>query len=491
MSLCERIEHDSRRLEALIGALEQMEREMEALRKSVEYHKRNYFSTEEHDQIENLLFRYNGCRTELWRMLNEYREWIRGIEAPLDRARAFLIGYAASLTLYYFGGRVAQSFLRSEAVRSKLNERFFRSGIEAGSFDQLFQNLTDPANLRDLETTKEIFSEALNDRESTLSRLREEDAKSAKWMQRIFELQIRIEPLRDAILRDSSLVSPSVRNALRHNEIVKHARSMLQAGMSRLEALRALVFDRGGHLRAPLARSLEFDDAELEAMRKLLRPGDLVFTYTEGFMSNLFLPGVFKHGITYAGSPQERRAAGVTQPPDGAPEELHTRFMDALNTERLPDGRMANQVEAIAEGVILNCFDTNARKNCNRMTALRPRISDAERARFLANVFRFVGNRYDFTFNFNDGSCQSCTEVIYRSLNKLGRVNFALTPRMGRPTLSADDIIRHALPSDAQSLDFIFLAERDDSREGNRCKLHTGAQGYERLVDLMRESNGS
>jgi hypothetical protein len=51
-----------------------------------------------------------------------------------------------------------------------------------------------------------------------------------------------------------------------------------------------------------------FSDAQKQEIFKLLEPGDLILTYIAGYMSDVFIPGNFKHGITYIGSPDDREA---------------------------------------------------------------------------------------------------------------------------------------------------------------------------------------
>ena len=55
-------------------------------------------------------------------------------------------------------------------------------------------------------------------------------------------------------------------------------------------------------------RFLDLGFADLPSQ---LRPGDLILTYTAGYISDVFIPGAFKHGITYVGSPQQREQAGL------------------------------------------------------------------------------------------------------------------------------------------------------------------------------------
>ena len=68
-------------------------------------------------------------------------------------------------------------------------------------------------------------------------------------------------------------------------------------------------------MRLPYDRRLAFSSGATEStnafLRGLVQPGDLILTYSMGYMSNVFLPGVFKHGITFVGSPRQRHKAGM------------------------------------------------------------------------------------------------------------------------------------------------------------------------------------
>jgi hypothetical protein len=57
----------------------------------------------------------------------------------------------------------------------------------------------------------------------------------------------------------------------------------------------------------------------------------------------------------------------------------------------------------------------------------------------LAGVFAYLGDPYDFRFDFADASRQVCTEVIYRELNEKSQIAFPLTPPAGRVTPEEED----------------------------------------------------
>ena len=66
----------------------------------------------------------------------------------------------------------------------------------------------------------------------------------------------------------------------------------------------------------------------------------------------------------------------------------------------LPDGKEADMIEAVAEGVIFNNLGHIMDTHINRMLVLRPRLTDAELDHFLLQVFTYLGEGYDFRFDF-------------------------------------------------------------------------------------------
>jgi hypothetical protein len=207
-------------------------------------------------------------------------------------------------------------------------------------------------------------------------------------------------------------------------------------------------------------------------------------------MSNVFLPGKFKHGLTYIGTPEQRAAMGLTiaairDIPSGKRAKLETD----LSTGKLPSGYDADVVEAVAEGVIFNSLDYLLKHHVNRILVLRPCVSADERIQALGTVFLLLGGMYDFNFDFEDTSYQCCTEVIYRSYNKKGEIDFPLIQRMAVKTLAADDIIQYHLAAKTPKFDFIVFAEEDPASPIHMATVLTGTAGTTRLHALMADES--
>ena len=70
---------------------------------------------------------------------------------------------------------------------------------------------------------------------------------------------------------------------------------------------------------------------------------------------------------------------------------------------------------------------------------------DAERKAAVLEAFRHLGKAYDFEFDFNVPARLVCTELIYRSFHGRGTIVLPLIKRLGRYTLTCDDMIRWLL----------------------------------------------
>jgi len=480
---------DLKRLDSFKAALEDMAGEMERFQATFTPREKGYFSSREHDLIEQLLFRYLMCRESLWEMINRYQGFRELFTDESRRTRGFLIGYSAALQLYYYSARLVHTFHKEPQVRGKLNEAYFRSRIPKGTYDTVFRGVTNPDHLQRMAAAWRIFVEEAARPGSELHRLRVEPPEYRKLIADIIRDHRAAERLKKTILDENSVLLPKVRNALRHSEVGDLAHASLKRFGSALYAIRGLTFTNISRLQNPLKGRINLSDDQLAQIRRLMEPGDLILTFKTGYMSNLFLPGSFKHGITYVGSPAQRRALGLGKRPGALPSGERQRFEADVRRERIEGGHPADLIEAVAEGVIFNSLDRIADDRIGRLVALRPRITAEQRLKQLTTVFRFLGCGYDFKFDFNDATHQCCTEVIYRSLQGLGPVRFGLVARMGRQTLSADDVCRCAIDPKARGLEVVFLATQAPRRSAGRATILQGAEGLDALKAFFKDGS--
>lgn len=102
-------------------------------------------------------------------------------------------------------------------------------------------------------------------------------------------------------------------------------------------------------------------------------------------------------------------------------------------------------LEAISRGVVISTL-----QQClcvDHVAVLRPNISSTDLEAAVIEAFGHVGKPYDFQFDFNVTTRIVCTELVYRSYHRGGKIEFPLIKRLGRFTLSADDIMNWFLNS--------------------------------------------
>jgi hypothetical protein len=101
-----------------------------------------------------------------------------------------------------------------------------------------------------------------------------------------------------------------------------------------------------------------------------------------------------------------------------------------------------------------------------------------------------LGKPYDFEFDFNNSSRIVCTELVYRSYHNRGNLTFALTKRLGRFTLTGDDIMAHALDSLSESADAKIVPLQPVALLLKRRDGLTHTTSPERILPLLRRIRG-
>jgi len=481
-----RLQTDLKRLRAFSTELEKMEVEMFEMRKRSQVWDLGYFQPEEHDKIENLVFRYLILRNSLWEVVNYYkyyRDYFSGAEL---QTKGFLIGYSAGLHLAAYSSLLVATFLNEPSGKSKINEAYPRSEIPAGTYDMLFSMVTSIDNLEAIKVAWVLFSNSWKDKSSTLYRISQTDREYSVVIENIRRLHEETESRVEFILKEKSLLFPDTTNRLRHTMIVKLAKEAKTTLDDNLYAARGILFSNVSDIKIPLTEPLAFSAEQKRLIKSLLEPGDVILTYTAGYMSNIFLPGIFKHGIAYIGTLAQRKELGIIDMPSNIISGIDKdEFLKNILKEKLDSGYPVDVIEAVAEGVVFNSLDLLLDTHINRIVILRPRLSGQDKREALLIIFSLLGSNYDFKFDFNDGSYQCCTEVIYRALNSRGTFNFPLIKRMGSLTLTADDILEYHFLMEPKSFDVILYAEENPLSGSNRARIFIGEKGGKRVKALM------
>jgi hypothetical protein len=466
----------------LEAASQEIQARLSELHASAEWRRRGYFKGSEHDAIEWLFFRFVHNHRAFWGEIDRLGGVALALTTRTDHPGAHLLVLHAGLALAEASAFLVTEFREDPIAVAKLNEFFYRSEIPAGSYDLIALAATNSKRREALARAWALHERELADpKGSAVAAASLDDPELASILASLAPLRVRVE----AQLKLIDAGHNRVLTDLDHGLAADASRASGRSFDSVAYETRSLVFKDVSRIKNPTAHLIGFSPAQKRELHGLLRPGDVILSYTAGYVSDVFIPGTFKHGITYVGVGAERKAAGLTA--TNLPIQDRSRaagFASNIKTDRMPDGSRADLIEAVAEGVKFSNLDTILDTHVNRLLVLRPSIDDAERTAFLAGVFAYLGDPYDFRFDFSDASRQVCTEVTYRALNEKSHIEFTLTPRAGHPTLSADDIVLYHFATPGH-FEILAYAEEDPDRSDHAARIWTGLPAERRLKKRM------
>jgi len=382
-----------------------------SLKAAGDWLERGYFSAQESDEIEHLLFRFHTTQSELVKI--EQRHDLATIKMGQDDS----LSQKAKGQMYDQAKFLVETFAGDPVAIDKLNQRYPRSEIEPRTYDRL----------------ADVFRPRLGRGIVTLGRKMEDGLNGSSYE--------------------------------------------IQAG----------VFQRVSRLKKPRAHLISFSDEQKKQVIDLLQPGDILLSYTAGYASSLFIPGEFKHAMVYVGDASMRRKMEMNfsqvHLPTGSSgrREVTKKFKQ----ETTKDGRQADLIEAVAEGVKLSNLEHVMDTHINRLLVLRPQLTSRERTIYLARVFSYLGQEYDFRFDFADASRQVCTELVYRALNGIDGIDLPLTHHAGHLTMSADDLIHYWLKDKPDGFELIFYAEESALGSNHAARIRIGEKGQRRVKLVM------
>ena len=447
------------------------------------------FTSADTDRIETTLYRFLAAREALWESMVYHGRGAEHFHGAEAQTKSFVVSWHAATLVAASTAEFVDTYVDQRLLVRKLDEEYHRSGIPAGTFQALLIAVTRPDSIRALRDSRERVRTEAATAGSCLAGILASDRNWRELHARSDRLCGQAERHTDSVLRKTSLVLPEVTNVVRSSLLAEQARRAGREISQNLYEAQGVLFTQVGDVKQPASPPADFNPDQVAEIKSLLSPGDLLLTFSAGYMSNVFLPGRFKHGILYIGRPAERAAAGLTAAGvTDLPTARRATLAEDLARAKLPNGYDADVIEAVSEGVIFNSIDRLLKFHINRMVALRPRVTPQERATALLQAFMLTGSRYDFKFDFADVSEQCCTEVLYRAYNTRGGLEFKLVPRMGVLTFSADDLVGYALaPENRQRFDILLLAEEDAGFSDHRGRVLTGDAAAERLREIMED----
>ena len=406
-------------LREIIAGLERLETLLNQTPVPAAAAKRGYFTPDEDDRVRRALLTYRNYRLAAFEIIFRYRDFADIADESL-RARCFLVGFAAALVLYEKSLKIIQVAEHQPLLRAKINEPDSKFDLEPDFFDDVLIGYSSLSNYRAIAGADRIWRVQ---RRSEIVRQLDAD-NDWNW-------------LCDIIRRKRIVVRKRLFDVLwrrlRHDWREFWQTAIRPARQTRY-GLQTLLGGRfaGVHLLPNPVHVLTPD--VLGALRPHLQPGDVLLCRAEGKLTAALLPGFWSHAAIYLGSRAELEANNMRAQPHVA------RHWDEIPENAGPLGCV---IEAVAPRVHIcpleKCLEAD------HVIVLRPVLSPDEIAAALGEAFGHLGKPYDFEFDFNVSSRVVCTELVYRCFHHRGQIQFPLVKRLGRFTLTGDDMVHLAL----------------------------------------------
>lgn len=411
------------------------------------------YSPAQEERILNEWSHFLFINNQLIRIHTTYKEFHRLTGS--DRQRAFSAFLLSGLAFYRNSLLVTRLFEKNQTARAKLNEESIPYGIEAHSFNVLYGIAADARNFKQAVTGLELYMGG-----------REELRSNAMLKETIPDLEQRMEKL-------------PVEIALLHREMPGTARlkmpadSILKVVRKPFYAIQSGISMFFGHTKSPTAEKV-FSTRAVENIESYLQPGDVLITRSSGYISNLFLPGFWKHAILYAGRESDLTALHSEEPIAKKVKEF-VRTGSQIGKER------GITVEAVGEGVVVSDLPTSL--TSNYVVALRPiGLSPAERMDAVRRAHLFLGTPYDFDFDFSTTASIVCTELIYQVYGRLGgNFSFPVSTIAGRRVVAPNTFVQKGLAVEQgglppQAFELVLIARSAGNASGLKWlhAPHTG-----------------
>jgi hypothetical protein len=213
-------------------------------------------------------------------------------------------------------------------------------------------------------------------------------------------------------------------------------RTTLQPVRRTRYSVRSLIGNAGANLRTTGHYVAALNSSVVTRLRPLLQPGDVLLVRAEKKLTAAILPGFWAHAALFVGGQRDLEALGVAS---------HFFVQKHWAKIAVQDGGLGCVIEAISPSVRIQSLDKALR--ADHVVVLRPVLSAEQVAGAVREAFGHVGKAYDFEFDFNVSTRLVCTELIYRCYHHRGSIEFPLIKRLGRYTLTGDDIANFVLKS--------------------------------------------
>jgi hypothetical protein len=406
-------------LREIVSGLDRLEERLDSSEIPKAVTARGYFTPDEDDRVRQGVLAYRNYRLAAYELILRYQCYA-SMPAPC-RLRGFLVAFAAALVLYSKSLKIISFAEHSPKVRAKMNEPDSKYDLEPGFFEDVLAGYSRICNYRSIRQADSFWRA----HRAEATALAQEDGGEWVWLAGLIRRQRKI-----------------VRNRLLHvlwerfrydwRAFRSTSRSPFRQARHGLESL------LGDHLAEVELTDRPTDGTLTPEMvgnvASLLQPGDVLLTRNDHRLTAALIPGFWAHAALFIGGRSELERLGLRTHP------YVLRHWNQIPETASPLGVV---IEALAPKVQLNPLEKCLR--VDHLVVIRPALPSSEIAAAIGEAMGHLHKPYDFEFDFNNSSRVVCTELIYRAYHKRGSVAFSLIKRLGRFTLTGDDLVTYAL----------------------------------------------
>ena len=410
---------DLETLRAIIPALERLEGEWHGARLTMAARARGYFTPDEEEHLRQMLQAYRNYRFALYEIIQRGYEYPH-IAEPQRQLMVFLPALGAALTLYAKSLKLIQAYEHEPLVRKKLNEPDTKFELEPDFFEELLRGYSSPGNYRLL--AKAVWFWRTHRR--GIRKLAEAAPEDWQW-------------LLELIRRQRGLVRKRLLHVLAcrlRYDWRAFGRTVLLPFRNTRYSLQSQIAAACSQLRTTFHYQPALQPEVLDRLHPFLQPGDLLLIRAEQKVTTALLPGFWAHAALYIGGAAGLDSFGIAAQPLVAKHQARLLQQDT--------GRGC-VIEAISPKVRFSSLE--AALCADHVAVLRPKLTAVELRAGTTAAFQHLDKPYDYEFDFNVSTRIVCTELIYRCFHQRGPIGFTLVKRLGRFTLSGDDIMNQWL----------------------------------------------
>jgi hypothetical protein len=413
-----RLGPDLQTLREIVSGLDRLDARLDSSEIPQTVTARGYFTPDEDDRVRQGVLVYRNYRLAVYEMILRYRTYA---SLPAScQIRSFLVGFAAALVLYAKSLKVISYAEHVPMLRAKINESDSKYDLEAGFFEEVLAGYSRLGNYRSILRADAFWRAHRREAHGLASEA------GGDWVWLV-----------DLIRRQRQIVRHRLSHVL-WQRFRYDWRAFCHTSLSPFrQARHGLETLMGDHLAEVEITDRPADStmtAEIvTTLAGKLQPGDVLLTRNDHRLTAALLPGFWAHAALFIGGRSELAALGLRSHP------YVLKHWDQIEE----NSGLGLVIEALAPRVQLNPL-----KKCLRVdhvVVLRSTLPAVDIASAIGEALGHLGKPYDFEFDFNNSSRIVCTELVYRSYHHRGPVTFSLTKRLGRYTLTGDDLITQVL----------------------------------------------